>query len=108
METRINFLSDFNTGEVFDFSRVEEKLEQLPEGKLKEKLLSDFSRCQRTLFRILKNTSQRLTLGRKNNKEENFKEVYSLHVGPDGRGLDALSLSFAFTFFDLKDFLSTL
>lgn len=98
METRIIFHTDFNTGEVYDFSRLEEILEQLPDGKLKEKLLSDFSRSQRTLFRILRNTSQRLILGIKNNGEENGREVYWLNIGPDGRGLDSLSFYFGFCF----------
>lgn len=103
MESRINFLNDFKTGEVFDFLRIHEILETLPEGLLKARLIEDLTKSERTLIRILRNTSSRITKTLKESNKENFKEVYTLNIGPDGKGLDSLSLFFSFSFFDGKE-----
>jgi hypothetical protein len=99
MQCQIIFSDDFKTGEIYDFSRVEEKLELLPDGKLKEKLISDFKRCQRTLMRIMRNTAQKLNQDISPD-QKTFKEKYTLYIGPDG--LNSLSFGFGFTYFDGK------
>lgn len=100
MKTEIIFQNDFKTGEVYSFLRVKEKLETLPDGTLKQKLISELTNCETKLLRILANTSQRIYNALQNENKLTFKESYSLHIYPDGNGLSSLSFGFGFTFND--------
>ena len=102
MKTEVKFTNDMKTGEVYDFQRVHEILEKLPESKLREKLVKDLSWSEKKLTCILRNTSQRLyqNIGLEN---VTYNGAYVLNIFPDGwRGLETLSFSFCFTFFDGK------
>lgn len=98
METRIIFHNDYKTGEVFDFTRLKEILENLPEGALREKLVSNLNSCEKTIMRILRNTSKRIYQSLLTEGNENGREVYWVNVGPDGRGIDSLSFYFGFNY----------
>jgi len=100
MIVKIIFEADLETGEVYDFERVGEHLNRLPDGSLKTKLQSDLKRSEATIMRILRSYP---AYHLKCSLNPDAADVYELRIWKDGRAQNSLSLDFLFCLNGLRD-----